>query len=148
MTSRWIHTPPTLRIISFTLNHYHQTIGRFNFKTFLSNQVTNYNTDWNDGLALAALIDLVIAGFFDQSRYKVTLVRVEVIPWSVMEYRTAIFLSIFQKTFLEKNVEKKLFHLFFLNFFNFISEKKVKIFFFSNIFFKNVFWKIELFFKH
>ena len=46
-----------------------------------------------------------------------------------MEYRTAIFLSIFQKTFLEKNVEKKLFHLFFLNFFNFISEKKVKIFF-------------------
>ena len=44
------------------------------------------------------------------------------------------FFSIFQKTFLEKKLKKKLFHLFYSYFFNIISEKKVKIFIFHFFF--------------
>ena len=47
------------------------------------------------------------------------------------------FFSIFQKTFLEKKIEKNFVYLFYFNFFNIISEKKVKIFFFQ-IFFQKL----------
>ena len=52
-----------------------------------------------------------------------------------------IFFSIFQKTFLEKNL-KKLFFTFstlIFYFFNIVLEKKVKIVFFSNFFSKMFF---------
>ena len=50
------------------------------------------------------------------------------------------FFSIFQKTFLEKNLKKFFFHLFYSNFFSIISEKEVK-FFFSKFFFQKCFLK-------
>ena len=43
-----------------------------------------------------------------------------------------------KKNIFGKKFEKKIFHLFYSNFFNIISEKKVKIYFFQ-IFLKNVF---------
>ena len=41
---------------------------------------------------------------------------------------------------VEKKFEKNFFHLFYSNFFNIISEKKVKIYFFQ-FFFQNIFLK-------
>ena len=56
------------------------------------------------------------------------------------------FFSIFQKTFLEKNLKKTFFHLFYSNFFNIISEKKVKIYFFQIFFWKMFFEKLNFYF--
>ena len=50
------------------------------------------------------------------------------------------FFSIFQKTSFEKNFEKKIFHLFYSNFFSIILEKEVNIFFFQ-FFFPKCFFK-------
>ena len=57
------------------------------------------------------------------------------------------FFQFFKKHFWKKNLKKTFFHLFYSNFFNIISEKKVKIFFFHIFFSKMFFEKLNFYFS-